>query len=67
MDTDVRLNIVVTLRNIGANAATTVEALAGLLKDPNADVRAQSAIALGAIGPEARSIIPALKASTPEA
>ena len=49
------------LGEIGEPPADVIAVLARLLEDKNGDVRREAAIALGNIGPTARSAVPALK------
>ena len=60
-DPDVRMTVAWTLCRIGEPDA--VPALAAALKDRHNDVRAQSALSLGVMGPAAQAAVPALAAA----
>jgi len=53
-DADLRREIVVSLKLIGDKSETTVNALAGALADPDAEVQAAAVVALGNFGPAAK-------------
>lgn len=59
-DTQVKIDVSTALGRIGRLAKAGVLPLTGLLKDPNADVRASAADSLGRIGPDAKSATAAL-------
>lgn len=56
-----RAAAVVAARAAGRNARELVPLLIGALKDESTNVRGESATTLGAIGPDAKAAIPALK------
>jgi HEAT repeat protein len=59
---DVRILALAALRKHPTHARTAIFSVVGALLDEDPDVRAEAAAALGAMGPEARSAIPALEA-----